>query len=176
MSDTKKKLGLVIVDGVGFRNYILSNFLNASTDNFDEIIIYSGLKESVYNLSEFNNVKVVELEVYKENRTAEFWRKLNEVAHLFKHRSFFGMNDTLNFTKPKGYSKRSILNRCIRLIGSFFHSEKNMRFYQKKVYKAFSHSLVTQNFIKILIVDKPDVLFFTHQRPPYIAPWFMLQM
>ncbi|PHR74593.1 MAG: hypothetical protein COA67_00520 [Lutibacter sp.] len=170
MSDKKKKLGLVIVDGVGYRNFVLSKFLEVSSDSFDEIVIYSGLKESVYDVSKYSNINIVELEVYRENRKAEFWRKLNEIAHLFKHRSFFGMNDTLNFTKPKGYSKRSILNRCIRFIAAIFHSEKNMKFYQKKVYKAFSQSVVTQNFIKILTSDKPDILFFTHQRPPYIAP------
>lgn len=165
-----KKLGLVIVDGVGYRNFILSDFLNKASNNFDKIIIYSGLKKSVYNLSKYKNITVTELEIYRESRKAWFWRKLNETAHLYKHRSFFGMNDTLNFTKPKGTSKRSFVNRFIRLIASIFHSEENMKFYQKKVYKAFSKSEITQNFIKILKTDKPNVLFFTHQRPPYVAP------
>lgn len=164
------KLGLVIVDGVGYRNFILSDFLNKSTKDFDEVIIYSGLKESVYELSNFNNVSVVELEIYNESRSAWFWRKLNETAHLYRHRSFFGINDTLNFTKPKGTSKRDFLNRFIRVVASIFHSENSMKWYQKKVYAAFSKSDITQNFIKKLTVDNPDILFFTHQRPPYIAP------
>jgi len=164
------KLGLVIVDGVGYRNFILSNFLNKASKNFDKIIIYSGLKHSVYDLSNYQNVLVTELEIYKESRKAWFWRKLNETAHLYKHRSFFGINDTLNFTKPKGTTKRDFINRLIRIIASVFHSEKNMDFYQKKVYNAFNQSNVTQNFIKKLAIDKPDVLFFTHQRPPYLAP------
>jgi len=45
-----------------------------------------------------------------------------------------------------------------------------MKFYQKKVYNVFAQSYVTQNFITILSNDKPSILFFTHQRPPYIAP------
>lgn len=165
-----KKLGLVIVDGVGYRNFILSDFIKQANNNFDEVIIYSGLKESVYNLSLYKNIKITELEPYIENNISWFWRKLNETAHLYKYRSFFGINDTLNFTKPKGYSKRDLINRLIRMIASAFHSEDNMKVYQKKIYKAFSKSDVTQNFIQLLSNDKPDILFFTHQRPPYIAP------
>lgn len=165
-----KKLGLVIVDGVGYRNFILSDFIKQATISFDEIIIYSGLKESVYNLPSYKNIKITELEPYIENNKSWFWRKLNETAHLYKYRSFFGINDTLNFTKPKGYSKRNIINRFIRGIASVFHSEDNMKVFQRKVYKAFSKSDVTQNFIQLLSNDKPDILFFTHQRPPYIAP------
>ncbi|MCF6279727.1 MAG: hypothetical protein L3J14_05205 [Flavobacteriaceae bacterium] len=164
------KLGLVIVDGVGYRNFVLSKFLNKAVNGFDEVVIYSGLRESVYDLSNYKNISIIELDIYRENRKAWFWRKLNETAHLYKHRSFFGMNDTLNFTKPKGTSKRDFINRFIRLIASVFHSEKNMKWYQKKVYKAFNKSDITQNFIKTLSIDKPDILFFTHQRPPYIAP------
>ncbi|WP_456423635.1 hypothetical protein, partial [Lutibacter sp.] len=56
------------------------------------------------------------------------------------------------------------------VIASVFHSENNMKFFQKKVYKAFSKSFVTQSFITALSNNKPNILFFTHQRPPYIAP------
>ena len=33
------KLGLVITDGVGFRNYIMSDFLSEAQKQFEEIII-----------------------------------------------------------------------------------------------------------------------------------------
>jgi len=165
-----KILGLVIVDGVGYRNFILSNFLNKASKDFEEIIIYSGLKESIYNLATYKNIRIVELDIYRENKSAWFFRKLNETAHLYKFKSFFGINDTLNFTKPRGYSKRAILNRIIRVVASIFHSEATMQKYQKLIYRSFSKSITTQSFIKILKKDTPSILFFTHQRPPYIAP------
>jgi len=40
------KLGLVITDGVGFRNYILSDFLKEAQNLFEGIIIFSGLPKS----------------------------------------------------------------------------------------------------------------------------------
>ncbi len=165
-----KKLGVVITDGVGYRNYILSNFLEVATNSFKEVVIYSGLKKEVYDLDSFQNVSVSELEVYRESRKTWLYRKLNETAHLYKHRSFFGIRDTIQIVKPKGYSKRAILNRIIRFISYFFHSERVMKKYQSWIYKSFSKNNVTQDYIKLLEKDKPDVLFFTHQRPPYIAP------
>lgn len=38
-----KKLGLVITDGVGFRNFILSDFLELAEKQFDEVVILSCL-------------------------------------------------------------------------------------------------------------------------------------
>lgn len=165
-----KKLGIVITDGVGYRNYILSDFVRNASANFKEVIIYSGLKESVYDLDAFPNVKVVELEVYKESRKVWFYRKLHETSHLYKHRSFFGMNDTIQNNRPKGYSKRAIINRCIRLVASIYHTEGIMKKYQSKIYKLFANHRITKDYIQFLKRDQPDILFFTHQRPPYIAP------
>lgn len=165
-----KNLGLVIVDGVGYRNFILSNFLSEASNNFEEIIIYSGLKESVYDLERFKNIKVVELSVYKEDKITWIFRKLNETAHLYKFKDFFGIKDTLSFTKPKGYSNRAILNRLIRVVASLLHFEAVMKLYQNLIYKSFSKNVITKEFIHILKQNKPNILFFTHQRPPYIAP------
>ena len=43
-----KKLGIVITDGVGFRNFILSNFLMEAQATFTEVVIYSCLPKNVY--------------------------------------------------------------------------------------------------------------------------------
>ena len=78
---SKKRLGLVITDGVGFRNFILTKFVKESNSIFDEVIIYSCLPKSVYK-DHLNNHKVVELKTYKENFFTWFFMKLKEVAHL----------------------------------------------------------------------------------------------
>jgi hypothetical protein len=38
-----KKLGIVITDGVGYRNFILSDFISATNQIFDEVVIFSCL-------------------------------------------------------------------------------------------------------------------------------------
>jgi hypothetical protein len=44
-----KKLGIVITDGVGFRNFIMSDFIVEAAQQFDTITIYSGLPISAYS-------------------------------------------------------------------------------------------------------------------------------
>ncbi len=46
-----KKLGLVITDGVGFRNFILSDFLQFAEKTFDEVVILSCLPKASYKVT-----------------------------------------------------------------------------------------------------------------------------
>jgi hypothetical protein len=39
-----KKLGIVITDGVGFRNFMLSNFIQEVLLKFYAVVIYSGFQ------------------------------------------------------------------------------------------------------------------------------------
>lgn len=41
-----KKLGIVITDGVGFRNFIMSDFILNAVLEFEKVSIYSGLPQN----------------------------------------------------------------------------------------------------------------------------------
>ena len=59
------KIGIVITDGVGFRNFILSDFIKEAKVSFNEILIFSCLPKSVYE--EYNlNCEIIELDVFQE--------------------------------------------------------------------------------------------------------------
>lgn len=166
-----KKLGVVITDGVGYRNFVMSDFLKEAAKSFSEVVIYSGLPISLFKLENFKTVKVVELEVYKESRYTWFTRRLKEIAHLFNHKKKnFGIQDTLSFNKPKGFTKRSVLNRFVYVMASMFHSEEMIHTYEKWQFNSFNNNKITKGYLKLLKEDHPDLLFFTHQRPPYLAP------
>jgi hypothetical protein len=81
-----KIIGVVITDGVGFRNFVMSDFITEALDKFDKIIIYSGLPKSCYK--NFNNSKleIKELTVFKEGKMTWAFRKWKEIAHLQKHK------------------------------------------------------------------------------------------
>ena len=57
-----KNLGIVITDGVGFRNFILSDFIIEAQRCFKEVIILSCLPKSAYDDVQLN-CKIIELEV-----------------------------------------------------------------------------------------------------------------
>ncbi len=166
----QKKLGLVITDGVGFRNFILSNFLNEAKSTFDEVVIYSCLDKEVYK-GFTTNEKIVELEVFKENFFTWFFMKLKEVAHLqLNKKKSFGILDSYNINKTFSKTNRGIAKRVIYFITKFLKSEfwiQRFNYFQKIT---FRNHRITKDYIKYLKKDDVDFLFFTHQRPPYIAP------
>jgi len=166
-----KKIGVVITDGVGFRNFVLSEFLKEVSKSFDEITIYSGLpKESYKVVSKPENIKIEELNIFRESRTSWFFRKLKEVAHMTLHKNYFGINNNLKRGYPKNNSKRAISIKLIYIIAKLFHSEKAIQFYESQQFKSFKNDKVTKEYLKLLKRDQPNILFFTHQRPPYLAP------
>lgn len=165
-----KKLGIVITDGVGFRNFIMSDFITEAIQQFEEVVIYSGLPISAYS-SIPNNVKIKELDVFVESKLTWFFRKWKEVAHLQKHPSFYGMKDNLVSGYPATNSARSLLIKIIYFFTRFVHSDKSILFAEKLQFLSFSKNEITKTYIRLLQEDQPSHVFFTHQRPPYLAPF-----
>ena len=62
-------------------------------------------------------------------------------------------------------TQRVVLSRA-----SILHSESMINTYEKWQFRSFKNNEVTKAYLKLLKSDKPDLLFFTHQRPPYLAP------
>jgi hypothetical protein len=166
-----KKIGIVITDGVGFRNFIMSDFIKKSTLEFDKIIIYSGLPKSCYCSFDNSKIEIKELPVFIEGKGTWFFRKWKELAHLQKHKEFYGMKDNLVSGYPKSNSIRSLLIKMLCFFTRFIHSNASILFAEKLQFLSFSNNEITKAYIDLLRKDKPDHLFFTHQRPPYLAPF-----
>lgn len=165
------KIGVVITDGVGFRNFILSDFIIEAKKAFHEIVIFSCLPKEVYE--EFNfECKIIELEVFTEKFPTWFFRKTKEVAHLQLHKKEnFGIQDNFQANKSKAINPRGLATRFIFGFTNLFHSEKWIQRYNVFQQKTFANNLITKDYEKLLIENQIDLLFFTHQRPPYIAPF-----
>lgn len=166
-----KKLGIVITDGVGYRNFVMSDFITEAVKQFDKIIIYSGLPESCYK--DFNNSKleIKELTVFTEGKATWAFRKWKEIAHLQKHKSFYGMSDNLSSGYPKNNSPRSLFVKSVYFFTNLINSNSSILLAEKWQFSSFSKDKITKEYIEILKKDKPSHLFFTHQRPPYLAPF-----
>lgn len=165
-----KKLGVVITDGVGFRNFILSDFISEAKNNFDTVVIYSCIPASAfekYNL----NCRIVELDQLNEKFITWFFRKAKEVAHLQLHRkNNFGIQDNFNSNKTKAKNPRGYATRFIYGLTSLLHSESWILRFNKLQQLSFKNNPIGKLFHNQLKEDAIDILFFTHQRPPFIAP------
>jgi hypothetical protein len=165
-----KKLGIVITDGVGFRNFVLSDFVYEAQKQFSEVIIYSCIPRECFE--EFNFAcKIVELPEFNEKFPTWFFRKTKEIAHLQKFAdNNFGIYDNLQANKSIVKSIRGFATRFLFNLTKYFHSEKDILFYNKLQQCTYRNYSVTKEFYDLLKIDSVDILFFTHQRPPFIAP------
>ncbi len=161
-----KKLGVVITDGVGYRNFILSDFLLEAEKSFDEVVILSFLPKSVYT----TNCRVIELEAFQESFKTWFFRKLKDVGHLKLHqKNNFGIQDNLKTNKTQTKNTRGFATRFIFKLTTFFHSESFIRQVNSWQQFTFKNNPITKQQGRLLKEEQFDLLFFTHQRPPYIA-------
>jgi len=166
-----KKIAIVITDGVGFRNFIMSDFISEALQQFDKVIIYSGLPIGTYEAIPHSNITIKELDVFVEGKSTWFFRKWKEVAHQQKHQTFYGMKDNLQTGYPKNNKPRSILVKSIYFFTRFIHSNFSILCAEKLQFLTFSNNKITRSYIRLLKEDKPDHVFFTHQRPPFLAPF-----
>jgi hypothetical protein len=163
-------LGLVITDGVGYRNYILSNFIKESVKKYDKIIVFSGIPIEQYS-KEYGKLELVELPLFYESKPTWYFRKLKELAHLHLHKKkAFGIQDTLSFSYPKRNSLRALLIKFGFIITRIFHTENTILFYEKLQFLSVKEDDVFKRYKELLKTYPVDLLFFTHQRPPFLAP------
>jgi len=168
-----KKLGVVITDGVGFRNFILSDFIKEAKTAFNEVVIFSCLPKSVYESYNLN-CEIIELDVFQEKFPTWFFRKAKEVTHLQLHaKGNFGIQDNLRVTKSTANNPQGIATRFLHRFSNKIHSEKWILRYNKWQQLTFKSNPITLKYKDLLKKYNVDMLFFTHQRPPYIAPFIL---
>jgi len=166
-----KTLGVVITDGVGYRNFIMSNFIAETVLQFDKIIIYSGLPKSCYQSFDNPKLEIKELTVFKEGKATWAFRKWKELAHLQKHKTFYGMQDNLKMGYPGSNSLRSVFIKGLYFFTKIIHSNSSILVAEKLQFLSFSKNKITKEYLALLKNDKPSHVFFTHQRPPFLAPF-----
>jgi len=165
-----KKIGIVITDGVGYRNFVLSDFMVEAQKQFSRVVLLSCLpKEAFADLD--LECDIIELEVFEESFATWFFRKAKEVAHLQLHRKGnFGIADNFKANYSLTKTPRGFATRFIYQFTNWFHSAACILRYNRLQQLTFKKHPITQKY-KLLLQDlELDSLFFTHQRPPYIAP------
>lgn len=167
----KKNIGILITDGVGYRNFILSEFPKVVLNKFDKAIIFSCLPVSAYPDKVKQLFEIIELEVFREGMLTGFLRKIKELAHLRNHsNNNYGIYDNYLSNINKRLTKKGILSRLALLLAEYFHDENWILHWTKLQMRSIRNHHITQSYLKLLKQYNPDILFFTHQRPPFVAP------
>ncbi|AWA31423.1 hypothetical protein HYN48_06665 [Flavobacterium magnum] len=165
-----KTLGVVITDGVGFRNFVLTDFIPEASKVFDEVVLFSCLPHQVYDQYALP-CSIVELEVFQESTATWFFRKAKEIAHLqLNRKGNFGIQDNFNTNRNAAMTLRGLATRFIFGLTRVCHSERWISMYQKLQQRSLRNHRVTKDYERLLESHAVDLLFFTHQRPSFIAP------
>ena len=72
---------------------------------------------------------------------------------------------------PSKNSPTGYLIKLIYFVTYFHSSNTSILFAEKLQFLSFSKNKITQSYLKLLREDKPSHLFFTHQRPSFLAPF-----
>jgi hypothetical protein len=165
-----KKLGIVITDGVGYRNFILSDFMKEAQAYFKQVVLLSCLPKEAYDDLEIG-CELIELDVFEESFTTWFFRKMKEVAHLQFHRKGnFGITDNFKANFSKAKTPRGLATRFIYQVTNWLNNEAWILRFNRWQQLSFKNKPITKSYKQLLLDLQLDQLFFTHQRPPYIAP------
>lgn len=170
MNSNTKHIGIVIVDGVGFKNFVLSDVLIQLNTQFEQVTIFSGLPKDVYTDYLQKGICVIELPIYRETGKAWFFRKLKELAHLQNHKkNNAGIRYNLIKNINTSNTIRGWLTRLAFSVTSFCNSEKWINRFFTIQEKTFKKNNAYSTYLKFLKQANVDLLFFTHQRPPFVA-------
>jgi hypothetical protein len=168
MEKVKGNIGVVISDGVGYRNFIYSNFLPKAIVQFEKIVIFTYLPLDCYKEIKSTNLEIVECNVIPERFVSWILRKIKEIAHLKKNsRNNFGIKDNYLSNYPKNWAIRSLITRLIFLFTNFLYWEWFIQWIERLQMLTIKNITSKDLLSKI---KQLDYVFFSHQRPPFALP------
>lgn len=148
---------------------MLSDFLMEAQQQFDEVVILSFLPKGV--CEGHTDCRVIELPVLREGFSTWFFRKAKELAHLQLHKKGnFGITDNLQTNSSTAKTPRGRATRLLLKWTAQFHSESWIARYTRLQAQSFKNNTITKGYQNLLEKEDFNLLFFTHQRPPYLAP------
>lgn len=171
----KKKLLILVPDGTGVKNYILSSFIKLVSKNFELILVHN-FNETVENEFPISKEDYTHLKVpiYNENLVHKFIRealcfaRLNYNSNL-KYNPTILINWRRKFTKlPKKFFYKLVEIYGFKISKNYSYISDVSNSYHLRVQK--SSSVI--EFKKMLKQYQPDIVFTTHQRSEFNIPLF----
>lgn len=161
-------------DGTGIRNYLYSRLIsefNADT----EILLWHNISETavanVRNVHPQASISEEPIAVYVENLAERVLREASTYARL-KWYCKKMQNETIMFSwRKKKNLKQKVLYRLAEFLGNLAQtSYGNIRKTEALYTRLISRPSILKPYIDILQKHRPDVLFCTHQRVPWLVP------
>jgi hypothetical protein len=169
------KICFLVPDGTGIRNYLYSRLIKELPKG-TEIILWHNISENAINevRKVHPDVKITDekIPVYIENIKERVLREASTYARLHWNASLVKNNTILtNWNRRRANFKKKILYRVAATFGKWAQND-----YQKirKIENHYTDLINSKEtlapYTSFLKKHKPDVVFCTHQRVPWLVP------
>lgn len=170
------KIGFVVPDGVGIRNYLYSQLLKKLYNKNISINIIHSLNEKVIkNVKEIHNIEFNTNSLYQYNESilAKYLRELICISRLKNNRKIRG-NETLlsNWNPNKRKLKNNIFYTLIELLSNFTENYNTILKLEELHKNQVRKSNTYKKYLNLLKNLNIETLLNTHQRSIDTIPLF----
>lgn len=164
-----KKVGILIFDGVGIRNYLFSDMLGEfQRKSMQAVVIHPFDPDSPF----LNQIEHQEaLRSFREPHHIRVLREAISFAQLRLNAKRTGNKTILTYWRPNktGLSKK-LLFALVEFIGKWLNTDAKIRNAEKRLFRLVSNSPQHLQWVRWIKQLKLDYVFCTHQRVPAALP------
>lgn len=164
MSTTKKKVFILLPDGVGLRNFALTRFKEVGEVNDFNIVYWNN---TVFSLEEnlgYKEVKITSNAVHGATSVYSRARKRIEL-HIFDRKFKETVYNTYNFPHSYKGLKNALKSLAVDALVAFGSNESGLRFVRNQIKKNERKTEKYKLSKAQLEQHRPDFIFCTNQRP-----------
>ena len=167
-----KRIALLVLDGVSYRNFILSDFCSILKDNRFSIEIFTTPIFKNTDNKQLLNYKI--FPYYSENLLIRLLREAITFARLTIN-SIKSQNKTIltNWFPDKSNFYKKSFYLVVELLGKILYTEKMILNIEKFLFYSSRRSKSYSKYSKFLSFQEIDILFCTNQRIPYQLPFIL---
>ena len=170
----RKKIFVLLPDGIGLRNFAYSNFNNIGVEQGFEVIYWNNTPFELHDLG-FQEIKITYAKTHPLTDTFKNARKQIE---LFLNTKKTNDPTYENYNFPFSYKniKDATKSIAIQIVKVLYRSENGLRKLRALIKKKERKTAYYRNCIETLKREKPALVFCTNQRPLLaIAPLLAAQ-
>lgn len=165
------KIALLLPDGVGIRNFVLSRFVREVASAHDLSILHVVPDELLptYQQGLDATVQWQPLIPYTETPASQFARHTLAYAHV-AWADTKAMRFSQRMTVDRSGWRVRWLHRAARGAAALLASPAGIRFAARAHGAVVARSAAVAHYRRVLAQLRPDIVFCTHQRPPIMIP------
>jgi len=172
LNTQKPKFLLLLPDGVGIRNFIITDFINQLAE-IGSILVWHALPEALmqeYMAALSNEISWHSLPPHHEGHIAYINRRAKQLAQLYWQKEP-GTNIILKYMTKQGHGLRGLRNNIADILARLSsQSYRQVARLNKMHAYAVERASYFSEYIDFLSHEKPDVVFCANQRLELAVP------